>query len=119
MLEAVVRENFKRSSPGRAGILACVISYSKNDAVSESSEIARLAYLCQITNIGSGCARKLLKERTREGWDISMRDWAFEKVSRHKITRNYTRSIFRLNNQYRKRSCAKIINGALLGGTGY
>ena len=40
-------------------MIACAISYSKKDAVSESREIAEVAYLGQINNIGSGRARKL------------------------------------------------------------
>ena len=47
------------TSPGRAEILACVISYSKKVAASKSHEIAQVAYLGQITNIGSGCVQKL------------------------------------------------------------
>ena len=35
--------------------------------------------LSKIRNIGSGRARKLLKEHSREERDISVRDWAREK----------------------------------------
>ena len=40
----------------RAGILACAIARSKKVAVSELYEIARVTFLGQITNIGSGRA---------------------------------------------------------------
>ena len=55
----VARENYKGSSPWRAGILASSIARVKKVAVSESLEIARVAYVGQITNIGSGRAQKL------------------------------------------------------------
>ena len=58
-MEAVVHENCKRCAPERAGILACVIGHGKDVAVSELYEIAWVAYLGQIMNIGSGRARKL------------------------------------------------------------
>ena len=45
----------KKSPPGRAGILPC----AENVAVSKSREMAQVAYLGQITNIGSGCKEKL------------------------------------------------------------
>ena len=64
---------------GGAGILACVNGRVKEVAVSETHEIARVAYLGQVTNIGSGRARKLLKERSREGHVITVRDLASEK----------------------------------------
>ena len=54
-----MRENYKRSAPVRAGILASTISYSIKVAVSKSHEIARVAYLGRITNIGSNRAGKL------------------------------------------------------------
>ena len=47
MLDAAARENYKRSSTGWAGILVCVISYSKKIAVVESREIAWVAYLAK------------------------------------------------------------------------
>ena len=56
-MKAVVREKYKRSAPGKARILACVINYSKKVAVSKSREITRVAYLGQITNIRSGRAQ--------------------------------------------------------------
>ena len=59
MLEVVARENFKRSTPGKAGILASVIARAKMVVVPESREIAQVAYLGQIMNIGSGRTRKL------------------------------------------------------------
>ena len=49
-----MHENDKSSTPGRAGILARAMGCAKNVAISESREIARVAYLGQITNIGSG-----------------------------------------------------------------
>ena len=55
----VARENYKRSALGRAGILACVISYLKTVAVLKSREIAWVAYLGQMTIIENGRARKL------------------------------------------------------------
>ena len=88
-------------------------------AVSELCEIARVAYLGQITNIGSGRAWKLLKERCREGRDISVHDWAHEKGCRLRIARNQTGSIFRPNNEYWKPLRVKIIKGALPGGLRY
>ena len=115
----VARENYKRSAPRRAEILACAISYSKQVAVSESCELARVAYLSQITNIGSGCARKLYKERSREGWDISVRVCTRENGCRFRISPNQTCSTFRPNNEYWKQSHAKIIKGAHPGGLGY
>ena len=42
-----------------AGIFACTIARAKEVVVSELREIARVAYLGQITNIGSGRAGKL------------------------------------------------------------
>ena len=60
-------------------ILACGIGCMKKVTFSELCEIARVAYLDQITNIRSGRAQKLLKE-SREGWDICVRDWACEKI---------------------------------------
>ena len=49
----------KGALPKRAGILACVIGHAKKVALSESREIARVAYFGKITNIGSGPARKI------------------------------------------------------------
>ena len=53
MLEVVARENFKRSVPGGSRILARAIARTKRVAVSELRKIARVAYLGQITIIGS------------------------------------------------------------------
>ena len=92
---------------------------SKKVAVLESREIAQVAYLGQITNIESGRAQKLSKECSREGREISVRDWAREKGCRLRIVRNRVCSIFRGNNEYSKRSRVKIIKGALPGGPGY
>ena len=75
-----MRENYKRRAFERTWILACPIGHAKKVAVAESCEIARVAYLGQIINIGSGRAQKLPKGRSREDRDISMRDWACEKV---------------------------------------
>ena len=58
-MEVVARENFKRSTFGIARILACAIGREKKIAVSESYEIAWVAYIGQITNIDSGLTRKL------------------------------------------------------------
>ena len=80
-----------------AGILACV----EMVAVSELHEIAWLAYLGQIMNIGSSRARKLEK--------------LLENGCNLRITRNCTGRIFRPNNKYWKCSRAKIIKRALLG----
>ena len=52
-------KNYKTRAPGRAGILACVIERAKKVAVFELIGITRVAYLHQITNIGSGRVRKL------------------------------------------------------------
>ena len=54
ILDAVARENYKSSALGTAGILACAIGRTKEVAFSESREIARVAYLGQITIIGNG-----------------------------------------------------------------
>ena len=53
------------------------------------------------------------------GRDISMREWARGKCCCLEIDRNYTGSIFTLNNEYWKRSRTKTIKGALLGGPEY
>ena len=68
------RENFKRSAPRLSRILASKIGCAKKVAVSESREIVRVAYLGQITNIGSGRGGKLEKELSREGRGISVRN---------------------------------------------
>ena len=52
--EAVTRENYKRSAPERAAILECVIAHAKKFAVSKSRKVIQVAYLDQISNIGSG-----------------------------------------------------------------
>ena len=83
----------------------CVNGRANEVAVSESREIALVAYLGQITSIGSGRAVKLKKELSREGRDICVR----EKGCRLRIVRNRTGSIFRLNNENWKRSRTKII----------
>ena len=69
-MEAVAHENYKRSAPERAKILACAIAPAKKVVVSESREIAWVAYLAQITIIRSSRARKLWKERSWNGQDI-------------------------------------------------
>ena len=99
-------------------MLACAIGHVKKVAVLESHEIARVAYLGRITSIGSGRVCKLLKERCREGRDISVCDWASEKGCCLRIARNRTGSTLRPNNKYWKKLNAKIIE-ALLGGAGY
>ena len=91
----------------------------KNVGILESREIARVAYLGQITNIGTGCVQKLLKELSQECRDIGVRDCVREKGCCLRVARNRTGSIFRPNNEYWKWSRAKIIKGALLGGLGY
>ena len=115
----VAPENYKRSTLEWAGILACTIRHMKKVIVSELREIARVAYLGQITNIGSGRARKLLIERTREARENSVHDWAHEKGCCLKITRNRIGSIFMPSNEYWKQSRENIIKGALLGQPGY
>ena len=55
----VVRENYKWNAPGRAVVLACVIGRAKTVAVSKLRDIAQVAYLGQIMNIGGGRVRKL------------------------------------------------------------
>ena len=107
------------SAPEWTEILEWVIGCAKMVAVSESRGIALVAYLGQITNIGSGRVQKLLKESSRECRDISVRDWARENGGRLEILRNRMGSIFRPYNEYWKRSRAKSIKGALLGGPGY
>ena len=58
-MEAVTLENYKRSAPRKAEILAFEIRRTKKVAVSDSRGIARVAYLGKLMNIGSGGARKL------------------------------------------------------------
>ena len=94
-------------------ILACKIARAKIVAFSELREIARVAYLGQIMNIGSCLTRKLYQERSWEVWVISVRDWAREKGCHLEIARNHMGSIFRPNNKYWKQLPAKIIKGAL------
>ena len=88
-------------------------------AASKSHEITQIAHLGQIANIGVGRARKLLKVHSREGRDISVRDWALENCCPLRIGRIRTGSIFRPNNDFWKQSCAKIIKGTLSGASGY
>ena len=64
------------------------------------SEIAWVAYLGHITNIGSGHAQKLLKELSRESRDISVRDKLLEGGRSLRIARNQLGSISRANNEY-------------------
>ena len=45
--------------PGGDGVLACTNERVNEIVVTESREIARVAYLDQITSVGSGRARKL------------------------------------------------------------
>ena len=52
-------EIMKGVLPGGDGILASTIGRAKEVAVSESREIARVAYLGQIKSIGCGRALKL------------------------------------------------------------
>ena len=52
-------ENYDRSALVRAEILVRAIGRTKKIAVSESREIARVAYLGEITNIESSRAQKL------------------------------------------------------------
>ena len=47
-------EYYRMSANGKAGILVCAIGCAKEDVVSELRGIAQVAYLDQITNIGSG-----------------------------------------------------------------
>ena len=88
-------------------------------AVSDLPKIARVVYLGQITNIESGCARELKNERSRDGRDISIRNYTHEKGCCLRIAQNRTGSIFRPNNEYSKRSCVKIFKGALPEGPKY
>ena len=52
----VAHENDKNNASGRAGVLAWAIARANKVAVSESLEIAHVAYLGQITIIRSGRA---------------------------------------------------------------
>ena len=115
----VARENYKRCAPGRTGIIACTTSYSKMVAVSELREIARVAYLGQITNIGSRRVWKLYNERSWEGRDISVHVCAREKGYRLRISWNRTCSTFRPNNEYWKQSRLKNKKWVLPRGPGY
>ena len=110
-----MHENYKKSAPGRTGILACVIGRTKKVAASESREIALVAYFGQITIIRSGRTQKLKQERSQEGRDISVRG----KGCHLRIAQNRTCTIFRPNNEYWKQSRAKIINGVIPGGSRY
>ena len=58
-MEAVARENYKSSALTSAEILAFAIGCTKKVGVSESGENARVAYLGERTNMGSGRVRKL------------------------------------------------------------
>ena len=58
-MEVVARENYKMFALLRAKILAGAISYPKKVADLVSREIARLAYLVQITNFRSALVREL------------------------------------------------------------
>ena len=58
-MDAVASKNNNRSAPWRARILAYAINYTKKVAVTKSREIARVAYLGQITNIGCGYKQNL------------------------------------------------------------
>ena len=109
----VTCENYKRTAPGGAGILAWAIGRTKMVVVSESHEIALVEYLEQITSIRCGRARSW------EGLDISMHDGARDNCCHVRIARNCTGSIYRPNNEYWKLLRAKIIKEALPGGPGY
>ena len=98
----------------RVGILPYAIGCAKKVSISESREIALVAYIGQITSIKSGC-----KERCQEGQDIRVGDWARKNVCRFRIARNHTCSIYRQNIEYWKRLHANITKGALLGGPHY
>ena len=63
----IEQENYKGSVPERAGIISCAVARAKKVALLESREIALVASLGQITNIGSSRVRKLQKERSQEG----------------------------------------------------
>ena len=104
-----MRENYKFFAPRRVEIIACKIGRAKKVAIYDSQEITKVAYLCQITNIGSDRPRKLLNEGSQEGRDIRVRNLASEKDCRLRIARNCTGSIFRPSNEYWKQSHAKII----------
>ena len=108
-MEAVACENFERSDPRGAEIFAVVIGRAKNVVLSEPCEIAQVAYFGQITNVGSGRARKLQKDRSRDGWDFSVHDCACEKGRRLRIEQNCTGPVFRPINDYWEWSRAKII----------
>ena len=77
-MEAVAHENYKRSAPGRAGILACAIGRANEVTVSELREIARVAYLGQITNIGA-VERKNYKRSTPVRVEILARAISYSK----------------------------------------
>ena len=68
--------------------------------------------------IESGRARKIIKGSLREGRHINVHDELLKKGCCLRIALNRTGSIFNPNNEYLKRSRAKIIKGALPGGTG-
>ena len=95
--------------------MAVILACAKKVAVSESREIACVAYLGQIMNIGSGRARNLIKECSRDCQDIGVRD----NGCRLKTARNRMGIICWPNNKYWKLLRAKILNGALPGGLGY
>ena len=96
----IARENYEGIVPERARIIWCAVARAKKVVLLESREIALVASLGQIMNIGSSHARKLQKERSREGRDISMHDKLLEKGCRLRVALNRTGSIFTPNNEY-------------------
>ena len=76
-------KNYLKKGTGWAGILASAIARAKKVIVSNSWEIARVAYFGQITIIRSGRTRKLYKECCREVRDISVHDKLLEKGCCH------------------------------------
>ena len=118
-MKAVVSENNKGCAPRRNGILPCAIGRAKKVAVSESREITWVAYLGQITNIGSSRARNYKSRAPRRAGILVCASGRAKKGCCLKIARNCTGSIFTRNNEYWNWSSTKTINGSLPGGLEY
>ena len=96
-MEAITRENLKRSAPWSYGKLKSARSRTKNVGVSELREVARVVSLGQINNIGNDGARKF-KVCSQEQLQINKRLCVHEKGWNIRIARNRAKSIIRPNN---------------------
>ena len=80
-MEAIARENSKMTAPGSNGKLTNANARAKKVVVLELHEIALIASLDQINNIGSNRARKFKKECTWEQRQIEEHERSREKGS--------------------------------------